>query len=303
MKDLRNYFESLHLPQGVDIQASKRTFPDKAHFRIEVAAVNSIQCFQGLLSRARELGLVINRVTETWGISRHTNEELRAYLDLGKENGIEIVFSTRVQSGLAACASRDSAYKLQGMEQVTGAADDVRRVTDLGGHNVVVYDEGLLWVLHKMRSDQKLPSNLRLKTSVHMAYANPAALRVLEVLGADSISVARQLSLSAIAATREVIQVPLDVHADNPPQYDLTRSYEVPAIVRAAAPVYLKAGSSELFADAGRTGIEHGRRMAELAMIARDIIARTAPEVSQSAQGAFLCDEARCQVLSLPIAI
>jgi hypothetical protein len=303
LNDLRRYLDSLHLPQDDEVQSSKRTFPDKAHFRIEIAAVNSVQCFQGLLSRSRELGLIVNRVTETWGISRHTNEELRAYLDLGKEHGIEIVFSTRTQPGLFAPTNQNSADKLQGMEQIIEAADDVRRVTELGARNVMVYDEGLLWVLHKMRSDQKLPENLRIKTSVHMAYSNTAALRVLEVLGADSISVARHLSLSTIIAARQAIQVPMDVHADNPPQYDFMRAFEAPSIVRSAAPVYLKAGSSELFANSGRTGTEHGRRMAEVAMVVRDMIARRLPEASQSAKGTYLSNETRYEIPSLPITI
>jgi hypothetical protein len=51
------------------------------------------QMFRGLVKRAKELQIIINRVTETRGVFYHTQEELQAYLELGAAEGIEVVFS------------------------------------------------------------------------------------------------------------------------------------------------------------------------------------------------------------------
>jgi hypothetical protein len=300
--DVRAYLEMLSLPQGDanDLPTSKRRFQDNAHYRIEIALINSIHAFRSLVHRAKELDLKINRVTETRGIFRHTDEELRAYLKLGEQEGIEIVFSVGPRATYDTGAQRAFShgafvgYRLRGMEQILRAVEDVRHIAELGGRSVVVYDEGLLWVLNRMRLDKFIPENMRFKASAHMGHCNPASVRLLEALGADSINPIRDLPLNVIAALRKTIHIPLDVHTDNPPSSGgFIRSYEAPEIVRVAAPVYLKMGTSEVAAHGQRTEADDGYRMAEHASIVRDMMVRYYPEACQSEPGSYLCDETR----------
>ena len=82
-----------------------------------------------------------------------------------------------------------------------------------------------------------------LKISVTLAAANPATARVLEDLGATSINLPVDLSLAQIAAVRQAIDAAIDFYVEGPDDFGGTvRHYEIPELVRVAAPVYLKFG-------------------------------------------------------------
>ncbi|MEQ9354889.1 MAG: hypothetical protein RLP97_06100 [Coleofasciculus chthonoplastes F2-STO-03] len=46
---------------------------------------------------------------------------------------------------------------LRGQEQLIRAIEDIKRGIELGVKNFVIYDEGLLWILGKMRVAHELP--------------------------------------------------------------------------------------------------------------------------------------------------
>ena len=76
-----------------------------------------------------------------------------------------------------------------------------------------------------------------------IAAANPATARLLEDLGATSINLPVDLSLAQIAAVRQAIDAPIDFYVESPDDFGgLVRHYETPALVRVAAPIYLKYG-------------------------------------------------------------
>ena len=94
-----------------------------------------------------------------------------------------------------------------------------------------------------MKKAGELPADLIIKTSVMMAPCNPASARVLEDLGATTINVPSDLSLSQLAAIREAIDAPIDFYIEAPDNIGgFVRHYEAPEIIRVAAPVYLKMG-------------------------------------------------------------
>ena len=79
--------------------------------------------------------------------------------------------------------------------------------------------------------------------SVLLPCANPATAAALEELGATTINVATDLSPAALGELRAACAAPLDVYVEVPDdQGGFVRFYDVPAIVRAAAPVYVKLG-------------------------------------------------------------
>jgi hypothetical protein len=76
---------------------------------------------------------------------------------------------------------------------------------------------------------------------VSLPAANPATARVLEDLGATTINLPIDLSLAQIAAIRQAVDVPLDVYVEGADDFGGTvRHYEIPDLVRVAAPVHLK---------------------------------------------------------------
>jgi len=241
--ETRKSLEKLGLPSGdfYDLPTSGETFPDGAHYRIEVPTINSFDALKALSDRAIELGVTINRVDETYGIFRHTLGELEDYVALAKERGIALNLAVGPRAPYDTGATVQTpqgvriGYRLRGMEQVVRAIEDVKRAISVGCRGILVYDEGLLWVLGEMRKAGDLPSDLHFKVSAHCGHANPAAFQVLERLGANTINPVRDLQLPMLAALRRAVKVPLDLHTDNPPASGgFIRSYEAPVIARVA---------------------------------------------------------------------
>ena len=211
--ETRASLKKLGLPGGdlYQLPTSGKTFPDGAHFRMEVPTINSFEAFKALIDRATELGVTINRIDETYGIFRHTLGELRDYCALGKERGVAINLSVGPRAPYDTGATVQTpqgvriAYRLRGMEQVVRAIEDVKRAVSVGCRGILVYDEGLLWVLVEMKKTGELPADLQFKVSAHCGHANPAAFKVLAGLGAHTINPVRDLQLPMLAALRGAV--------------------------------------------------------------------------------------------------
>ena len=68
-----------------------------------------------------------------------------------------------------------------------------------------------------------------------------ATARLLEDLGATTLNLPIDLTLAQIAAIRQAVAVPLDVYVEGADDFGgAVRYYEVPELVRVAAPVHLK---------------------------------------------------------------
>jgi hypothetical protein len=276
-----------------ELPTSSARFPDGAQFRLEVPTVNSAESMQALVDEAKSLGVVLNRVDETFGIMRHTDRELKAYIEIAKRNGIELNLSIGPRATYDTSATAQSpqgmriGYRLRGVEQLVRAIEDVKRVIELGCRGILVYDEGLLWVLNEMRKNGDLPRDLRFKVSAHMGHGNPAAAKLFENLGADSFNPVRDLQLPMIAALRAAIKIPLDCHTDNPAgSGGFIRTYEAPEMVRIGAPIHLKCGNSALAGHGEVTGAKEGKRMAEQAWLVLDAVEKFYPSAVQTKQGA-----------------
>ena len=290
-EETRDYVKKLGLPAGdlFDMPSSAVRFPDGAAFRIEVPTVNSAEAVAALLDTATKNGITINRVTETYGMFRHTREEIKEYCRLCNEYGAELLMSNGPRATYDTGATVLSpqgvriSYRLRGMEQVLRAVEDIKRGYDLGVRGFLIYDEGMLWLVGQMRKDGALPKEIIFKTSAHLGQCNPCSFKLLESLGADSINPVRDLQIPMIAALRAAVQVPLDVHTDNPPgSGGFIRVYEAPEIVRVAAPVHCKTGNSVVGGHGEMTSAGDGKRMADQAAIVVEMVNKYYPELKQS---------------------
>lgn len=250
----RTELRDLGLPDGDgELAESALTFPDGGQYRIEVPTVNSADAAERLLAESERRGFRINRLTETFGMYRHPVNEIRRYVKLGSEYGVEILMSVGPRATYDIGGSVQTpegariGYRLRGQEQLVRAVEDVKRGIELGVRGFVIYDEGLLWVLSRMRSAGRLPADIHLKVSAHCGHSNSAAAQILAMLGADSFNPARDLTLSMIGTIRAAVSIPIDVHVDNPKlSGGFVRNFDAPEFVRVAAPVYLKTGNSAL---------------------------------------------------------
>jgi hypothetical protein len=293
-EETREYLKKMGLPQGdaYDMPTSEARFPDGAAFRTEVPTVNTAEAVRALLETADKNGIVINRVTETYGMFRHTQEEIKEFCRICNDYGAELLMSTGPRATYDTGATVLSqqgvriSYRLRGMDQVLRGVEDIKRGYDLGVRGFLIYDEGMLWLVGKMRQDGALPKDIHFKTSAHLGQCNPCSMKLLESLGADSINPVRDLQIPMIAALRQAIKTPLDVHTDNPPgSGGFIRVYEAPEIVRVAAPVHCKTGNSVVSGHGQLTSASDGKKMADQAAIVVEMVNKYYPELKQSPKG------------------
>jgi hypothetical protein len=294
-EETRKYVKTLGLPEGDlnDLPTSDARFPDGAFYRIEVPTVNSAEAVAALLETSDKLGITINRVTETYGMFRHTRQELKEYCRLCNDYGAELLLSVGPRATYDTGATVLSpqgvriSYRLRGMEQVLRAVEDIKRGIDIGCRGFLIYDEGMLWLVGQMRKDGELPADIIFKTSAHLGHCNPCSFKLLESLGADSINPVRDLQVPMHAALRAAVKAPLDIHTDNPPASGgFIRVYEAPEIVRVAAPVHLKTGNSVVGAHGQITSAADGKRMADQASIVVEMVSKYYPQATQTERGA-----------------
>jgi hypothetical protein len=293
-EETRAYLKKLGLPEGdlFEMPSSKARFPDGAAFRIEVPTVNTAESVNALLTTATKNGITINRVTETYGMFRHTQQEIKEYCKLCHDYGTELMMSVGPRATYDTGATVLSpqgvriSYRLRGMEQILRAIEDIKRGYDLGVRGFLVYDEGMLWLAGQMRKDGALPKDIIFKASAHLGHCNPCSCKLLEDLGADSINPVRDLQIPMIAAIRAAVKTPLDVHTDNPPASGgFIRVFEAPEIVRVGAPIHCKTGNSVVSAHGSLTSAIDGKRMADQASIVVEMLNKYYPDLTQSPKG------------------
>ena len=147
-------------------QPPTQRFPDGAAYRIEVPTVNTADAVAALLDTATKNNIVINRVTETYGMFRHTREEIKQYCKLCAQYGAELMLSVGPRATYDTGATVLSeqgvriSYRLRGQEQVIRAVEDIKRGYDLGVRGFLIYDEGMLWLVNQMRQDGALGKDI-----------------------------------------------------------------------------------------------------------------------------------------------
>ncbi len=232
-----------------DLPSSHKRFPDGGQYRIEIPSTEGPRAIEAVMDTATTLGVPIHRISQGSGVMLQTDDEIRQMVTLGKRHGIEVclfvgpraTWDVGVQA--ASSAGRVLGASLRGADQLAFGTEDVLHGAKLGINSVLVGDLGHLALLGRMKREGDLPADFVLKTSVTLAAANPATARLLEDLGATSINLPVDLSLPQIAAIRQAIDTAIDFYIESPDDFGgAVRHYEIPEMVRVAAPIYLKFG-------------------------------------------------------------
>ena len=251
MNDTKDFLKKLGIEKTSDDFKSSKRFADGGQYRFEVPGIQSPNTMSALLKESQKQGIFIHRITQTKGIMMLTDEEIAEMVNLAKGYGCELFLSVGPRATYDTSATVHTkegsriGYRLRGYDNLVYAIEDVKRACDLGVRGILLYDEGLLWVLDKMRNCGELPSNIHFKLSAHAGHSNPASAKLLEEMGLNSLNPVRDLQIPMIAAIRNAIDISIDLHTENPKSTGgFIRHYEVPDFIRAAAPVYLKTGGS-----------------------------------------------------------
>ena len=251
MRSARSILAACRLPEADahGLPDSAKRFADGGQYRIEIPSVEGPRALEAVVAAAAEHKVCIHRISQGSGIMLLTDEDIAAMLALGRAHGIEVClfvgprasWDTGVQA--ASVNGRVLGASLRGADQLAYGIEDVLRAAALGVRSILVGDVGHLMVLGRMKARGDLPADFVLKTSITLPAANPATARVLEDLGATSINLPVDLSLAQIAAVRQAIDAAIDFYVESPDDFGgAVRHYEIPELVRVAAPIYLKFG-------------------------------------------------------------
>jgi hypothetical protein len=226
---------------------SELRFADGLRYRIEIPSVEGPRVLEAVLSEAEHRSVPVRRISQGSGVMMLTDDEIRRMAALGADAGVEVSLFLGPRgawdTGGQSLVTNAAGGVARGRAGIEACVAEVRRGVDLGIRSFLVADLGVLAGLGDMRRSGELPSSLVLKTSVILPCANPETARRLAELGATTINVATDLSPAELGELRASCTAPLDVYVEVPDdQGGFVRYYEVPEIVRLAAPVYVKLG-------------------------------------------------------------
>ena len=292
----REFLIKSGLPGGdlYNLPASEKKFADGAQYRFEVPGIQGPTAMKSLLEELDNLNLIIHRVTQTKGIMLLTDNEIIEMVTLAKQASTALVLSIGPRATYDTSASaltqegQRMGLRLRGMEQIIRAIEDVKRANALGCNSFLLYDEGLLWILNEMRRQGELPGEVKFKVSAHAGHGNPCSAKLLENLGANSINPVRDLELPMLAAIRQAIKVPIDLHTENPASSGgFIRHYEVPEMIRVTAPLYLKTGGSVAKTHGWDTTAAEAKQRAKQVSLVKRVIDTYYPEAVSSDKGSI----------------
>lgn len=291
----------LGLPAGdpADCPTSAKRFPDGGEYRIEIPSTESPRALAAVLEEADKRKVPVHRVSQGSGIMLMTDHELFEMMEIGRKRKMEVnlfigpraTFDIGAQAFSA--AGKALGLSLRGADQLRFALMDLQRGVEFGLRSVLVSDIGSLQVIGRMRQTGELPKDLIIKTSVMMAPCNPASAKLLEDLGADTINIPSDLTLPQIAGIRAALKAPIDFYVEAPDNIGgFIRHFEIPELIRVAAPVYLKFGlrnSPDIYpygTHIENTALALSRERVRRAQIAMEMIGRYAAGAKMSPLGA-----------------
>lgn len=238
------------LPAADDyaLTSSPLSFSDGGRYRIEISGVERLSTLEALLKESARQDVFIHRVVAFGGGATLLDQgELRAFAELAAENAIEVIACPGPRTGwdtgrqALSVEGTTAGRRVRGVDNLRYLLDDYLRIFSCGLRGVLVWDEGVLDILSKARAAGDIPADAVFKVSVYTGHANPAAVRVVEGLGADSLNPVGDLSRPMLAAIRSVVTIPLDIWAITFESFGgMNRLWEAGEIARVAAPCYFK---------------------------------------------------------------
>ena len=223
-----------------------------------------------------------------------TDEEITTMVNLAKQYEVDLILAIgpRATNDTSASVKTEEGmrmgYRLRGQDQIVRAIEEVKRGVRLGVRGFLVYDEGCLYVLNKLRAAGHLPADVHFKMSAHSGHGNPCSGRLIQELGANSFNPVRDIQIQMMAAIRQALDIPLDWHTENPKSSGgFIRHYEVPEMIRVAAPIYLKTGGSVAKNHSWDSTEQDSIKRVKQVMLVKRCIDEYYPEATYSPKGSI----------------
>jgi hypothetical protein len=297
--EIHAFMESMGIP-GRDLWAlpdSPLTFPDGAHWRIEIAGLERASTMEAMIDEARKRAIPVHRAIATVGGSTYLDAgELKAMAQMAHDAGIEVIMGMGPRKGWDAGAKESSNWegamlglRIRGSDNIAYWLADMMRNIEAGYRGFLVYDEGVLSIVNRMREQGFIPRDIVFKCSVFSGHASPAGARVIAQMGANTFNPCSDVSLPILAAIRKAVNIPLDVYISMCDALGgAYRIMETPEIARVGSPCYFKIEPAKSEMELYKPWTEESvhaslvREKVKMADIIREIMTRHAPALTMS---------------------
>lgn len=193
MKKIRDFMESMGIPgrDGYDLPTSEKTFPDGANWRFEIAGIERASTMEAMIAEARKRKVTIHRAIAAVGGSTYCDfEELKAMAQMAQDEQIEVIMTVGHRKGWDVGSKEISTpegsmqgWRLRGSDHISYHIADMMRNIEAGFRGFLVYDEGVLLIINKMRQEGLIPAETIFKFSVFGGYCSAAGGKVIESMG------------------------------------------------------------------------------------------------------------------------
>lgn len=302
LKKIRGFMEKEGIPgrDAYDLPTSDKTFPDGANYRIEVAGVERASTMAAMIDEARQRKVTIHRAIAAVGGCTYCDfQELKDMAQMARDAKIEVIMTVGHRKGwdpgskeISTAEGTMQGFRLRGSDAISYHIADIMRCIEAGHRGFLVYDEGVLSILARMRAQGVLPADTIFKFSVFGGYCSAAGAKLIEAMGVNSMNPISDVSLPILGGIRKAVSIPLDIYLIIVDSFGgMFRAYEAPEIARVASPCYFKfePGTSE--GDIYKPWISEDfhanliRQKVKIAGIVMEIMQRHAPSLKTSEPG------------------
>ena len=306
LHDVQKMLEKAGIPgrDAYDLPDSPKTFPDGAHYRMEISGVERPQVLEAIIDEMNKRNIPIHRLISTvMGSTLLDDAELRDFAQIAADAKVEVIMTPGPRSGwdvgrqLVTPEGGLSGLRYRGSDQLSFVVAEYLRCIDLGFRGFLCIDEGLLWLVNQLKKSGDIPEDIVFKVSIFAGHASAAGGKVLQMLGASTFNPLGDLSLPPLASIRQAIDIPLDLHIYLADSFGgFNRFYEGAEMARVCAPCYFKiepgpalaAGPGAMYRP--WTSIDflawQGREKVKQAQIIHELIQATSPNLKLSELGA-----------------
>lgn len=257
LQEAASMLKKIGLPgeESYDLPTSKRRFPDGGWYRLEVSGVERLEVLETVVKERNKRNVPIHRLISTvMGATLLDRAELKDFAQLAADSEMEVILTPGPRGTwdtgreVATPEGKTHGKRHRGVSQLKHVITDIMRAIEIGFRGFLVYDEGLMWALNKMRENGDIPEDVVFKVSISTGHGSPASGKMLQELGANSFNPVADLDLPKISSLRQSIDIPIDIHV-----YLVEsaggeiRFYETPEFARIASPCYFKLEPGEAF--------------------------------------------------------
>ncbi len=302
LAEIRDFMEKMGIPGRDlhDLPNSGKTFPDGAHWRIEISGVERASTMEAMIKEANKRDVTIHRAIITVQGSTLTDfSELKAMAQMGRDEKIEIITTMGPRKawdvGARAQGFSEGAavgFRMRGSDNISYWLADLMRNLEAGLRGFLVLDEGLLMIVNQMREEGFIPKETVFKWSAFGGYCSAAGAKVVENLGANSMNPTSDVSLAILAGMRKAVDIPIDIYMFiTDAEGGMFRIYDAPEVARVTAPCYFKIEPGSCQAEIYKPWVQESwhaefmREKVKEAAIFQEIMARHAPQMKLSKRG------------------